>query len=379
MNAVLQRTPVQFVLSSTLRAVILPGPNPCYTPTLARQPTVAAVSIPGNVLNQYVSSNPVASSSHSSAAIWPDVALVSVALIWGINIPIMKIGLDQIDPFVFNAVRLSVASLVLNAFAFHERWQKGPRTSVGFLPLLLYGGMASTVYQLLFLLGVERTTSGNVGLIVTTVPLWTALLARMFGGETLRLWAWMGLAIACLGTVVVALQKGDLAVGGQHQLGNFFILAASLLWAGATVYGRSLLRSITPLQLSASASLIALPMHLLFAAGRYQEALPSLSSSDLWFIILYSGGLSTGLALPLWNYGVQHAGAAHSANIQNLIPLTAIVAAWISRGETATAAQLIGGGLILAGLVIMRRARESASIQQKQPEEWSETDKPPVT
>ncbi len=78
-------------------------------------------------------------------------------------------------------------------------------------------------------------------------------------------------------------------------------------------------------------------------------------------IILYAGVLSSGLSQPMWHFGVRVAGAAHAAIIQNLIPLIAILAAWVSRGEKATLAQLVGGTLILSGLVVMRFARETAT------------------
>jgi drug/metabolite transporter (DMT)-like permease len=293
---------------------------------------------------------------------WSDAALVSVALIWGINIPIMKTGLEQIDLYVFNAIRLVISAGVLVLFALNER-RRGvrPTSEIKLRHLLVYALAVSAVYQLLFLLGIARTTSGNTALIIATVPLWTALLARIFLGEALRKLAWGGLLVALAGTVIVALQKGDVAAGPQHLAGNLIVLSAALMWAGGTVYSRPLLRQISPLQLSAAAAVLALPFHLVVAVGRYESSLPALSSVPLWMIIVYSGVLSSGLALPMWSYGVRQAGAAHAAIIQNLVPLVAIVAAWLSRGETATPAQLLGGGLILGGLVIMRMSRQSVA------------------
>ena len=135
------------------------------------------------------------------------------------------------------------------------------------------------------------------------------------------------------------------------------VLGAALAWSGGTVYSRPMLTKISPMQLSASAAVMALPFHILFAGGHYADSIPSLSSMRVWLIILYSGTLSTGLALPMWSFGVRHAGAAHASIIQNLIPVIAMVAAWLARGEAATTAQIVGGGLILSGLVIMRSAR----------------------
>lgn len=295
----------------------------------------------------------------ASETVWPDACLLGVALIWGVNIPIMKIGLGNIDSFVFNAVRLCVSALVLAGFAFAEH-RRGirPDPDITWRQILCYGLLVSGLYQLLFLLGIDRTTSGNTALIISTVPMWTALLARVFLCERLPMLAWGGLLVALAGTVIVALQKGDVTADRQHLVGNLIVLAAAMAWSAGTVYSRRLLKSISPMQLSATGAVIALPVHLLMASGNFVDSLPELSSLSLWLIILYAGVLSSGLALPMWNFGVRHAGAAHAAIIQNLIPLVAIVAAWLIRGEDVTVPQVVGGGLILSGLVIMRVSRQ---------------------
>jgi drug/metabolite transporter (DMT)-like permease len=291
----------------------------------------------------------VESDTHLATSVWPDASLAGVALIWGVNIPIMKIGLDQCDPFVFNAIRLLISAIVLAAFALRER-RRGilPRRGIRRRQILIFGILVAGLYQVLFLLGIDRTTAGNVGLI----------MARIVIGEKLRSIAWGGLFLALVGTVVVALQKNDLSSGREHSIGNLIILGAAFAWAAGTVYSRPLLRYISPMQLSASAAFITLPVHLLMAVGAYENNVSELQSVNLWLIILYAGVLSSGLALPMWNFGVRHAGAAHAAVIQNLIPVIAIIAAWFSRGEAATATQLFGGALILGGLVIMRMARQ---------------------
>jgi drug/metabolite transporter (DMT)-like permease len=289
---------------------------------------------------------------------WSDLSLLSVAVIWGINIPIMKIGLDHLNLYVFNAIRLAISAGVLVAFSWKEL-RNGflPEGGITWRQVLIYAVLASGFYQLLFLLGMARTTSGNTALIMATIPMWTALLARVFIGETIQRLAWSGLCIALVGTIIVAVQTGNISAGTDHLWGNLIILLAALVWSGGTVYSRPLLRRTSPLHLSAVASIVALPMHLVVAAGYYESSTAELQSVSIWVILLYSGVLSSGLALPLWNVGVRHAGAAHAAIIQNLIPLIAIFAAWISRGETATAAQLVGGSLILTGLVLMRVRR----------------------
>lgn len=294
---------------------------------------------------------------------WPDVSLVGVALIWGINIPVMKNGLDAVDVYVFNAIRLAISVVALTYFARRER-RRSPdvRSTATRRSILIYAVIVSGIYQLMFLLGIARTNSANTALIISTIPMWTALLARIFLKELLSPLAWTGLLTALAGTVVVAVQKGSVSVSSQHLTGNLCVLSAALLWAIGTVYSRPLLKQISPMQLSACSAAIGLPMHILVAWISYQQNpgnLNQLATVNMWLILLYSGVLSTGLALPMWSFGVRHAGAAHAAVIQNLVPLIAIVAALIFRAERLTVPQLIGGLLIIGGLVIMRTTRQT--------------------
>ena len=291
-------------------------------------------------------------------SILSDACLIGVAFIWGINIPFMKNGLDQMDWYAFNAIRLVFSAIVLAALAWNE-YRRGhrPAATLNKRNLLIYAIVVSGVYQFLFLLGISRTTSANTALIISTIPMWTALAARMFLLERLKLVAWFGLCVAFVGTLIVALQKPDLELGPQTLIGNLCIIGAALGWAAGTVISRPLLKSISPMQLSACSAVIALPFHVAIAAPALGEGVKQLANPAVLSIILYSGVFSTGLALPMWSFGVRHSGAARAAVFQNLVPVIAIAAAWLVRGEAAGWIQILGGALIIGGLVIMRASK----------------------
>ena len=304
---------------------------------------------------------PAASISEAAAprSIWPDVSLLGVALIWGLNIPIMKNGLTDVDPFAFNAVRLTLSAIVLSLLALRETSPAVSQPAGLWKQVLLYAVIASGMYQVLFLLGVSRIATGNGALIMATVPMWTALLARLLLNEKLSLQGWCGLAIALLGTLVVALENQKKLSGGGANLpwGNFFMLLAALAWAWGTVQSRKVLPYVSPIRLSAISAAAMLPIQYLFAAATLTSIGPHLRHPQVWWPLLFSGLLSTGLAVPMWSFGVRHSGAAHAAVFQNLVPIVAIASAWFIRNEEVTPNQTLGGILILGGLVLVRRGR----------------------
>lgn len=287
----------------------------------------------------------------------PDLSLFAVAAIWGVNMPVMKVGLDHMDVYAFNAIRLGISAVVLVLVALRERRPQREKLSRrAKWQVFQYAAIASGGYQVLFLLGIAQTTSGNASLIMSTVPMWTALLALLFLKERLGRLAWIGLFIALAGTLIVTGQNGF--SGNQEYLrGNLIMLTAALVWATGTVKSRTVLRSISPITLSAISSVIMLPLHFAIAGPNLAASLEVLPRIDVWIPLLYSGVFSTGVALILWNYGVREAGAAHAAVFQNLIPVIAISSAWIVRGEAVSVLQIAGGTLILSGLIVMRRAR----------------------
>lgn len=328
-----------------------------------------------------------------------DLALLAVAVIWGVNIPVMKVALETgITPYALNAIRLVVSAIVLLGCAGWE-FRSGVRPAAGIsrIRIVIYAMIVSVAYQYLFLMAVSRTTSANVALIMATVPMWTALGARLFLKEILPVMAWAGLLIAFAGTMIVTVQKQvtpaaevvvsetletekvednpepgpgrivDEVKSRQSDLdaatrfsGNMIALLAALTWAGGTVFSRSMLMLISPVQLAACSATIGLPFHLLFAWPTLAVAIPLLQQTSLMLCIIYSGILSTGLALAMWSYGVKHAGAAQATMFQNLSPIVAIVSAWLWRGESISIAQTIGGAMIISGLVIMRRSRSAS-------------------
>lgn len=326
------------------------------------------------------------SGSTGEVGLLAELSLVSVALIWGINIPVMKIALSQrINPFAFNAIRLVFSAVVLVFFAIRSApKEEFQRLILRWKPAVAYAMLVSVLYQLLFLLAVSGTTSVNTALIMATVPLWTATGARVFLGERLHRAAWGGMYLAFAGTALVAVANESHAEPGTAETqavdsvqsppsareervstwvfsgqfyGNLCALAAAVAWAAGTILGRPLLRSIRPMSLSAFSAVFGLPIHLVIAGSLLSEGLRMSMQLQTAGCILYSGLLSTGLALPMWNYGVQHAGPAHAAMFQNLAPLTAIVVGWMVLSESVSTAHLLGGTLIIGGLSIMRRYR----------------------
>ena len=286
-----------------------------------------------------------------------DLSLLAVATIWGVNMAVMKLALQEMDLFVFNALRLTLSAIVLGMFAWWER-RRGRKSSIhtvrDWVLVVVFALLVGGLYQMVFAIGISRTTAGNTALIMSSMPMWTALLAFAILRERLGA-AWLGLTLAFLGTVVVTLEKG-ISFDSDNLQGNLIVLVAALAWAGAAVVSRPMLKRISPILLAFLATAGTLPLH--YAAVPVFSTGP-MASQPWWVVccVIYSGVFSTGIAYALWNFGVQQLGPSHAAVYQNLVPVIALIAALIMLGEQVGAMQLTGGALILFGLYLTRKLR----------------------
>ena len=189
------------------------------------------------------------------------LAPLAVALIWGVNVPVMKAGLAELDPFLFNAARLSLSALSLGLFSLRE-----PRGG-GRLPwptIALFALLSSVVYQVMFLWGMDATSASNTALIIATGPLWTTLLSRLAGLERITRSGAIGLGVAFSGALLVTATG---ARGGGSQAGDLAVLAAMIVWAWATVLSRPMLEKISATRLAFLSTLLSVPFHWAFAAA----------------------------------------------------------------------------------------------------------------
>jgi drug/metabolite transporter (DMT)-like permease len=298
--------------------------------------------------------------TETNSRFWADFNLLAVAVLWGINAPVMKYGISQIDPFVFNAIRLSVSALSLWICVLFEKRSRSealePKKNLIWY-VVGFALLAGAVYQITFLTGIFRTTAGNTALIMSSCPMWTALLAMLITKDQLSRTAWIGLAITLAGTISVIIPNNEFSASAITLAGNLIVLGAALAWSLSSVVSKPLLNHVSAIRLAFFAVLLTLPIHWTLAVPKLQQDFVAAFEPWTFASILFSGVFSTGVAYAMWNYGVQKVGAPHAAIYQNLIPLVALLGSWVLINEVPVSLQILGGILIIGGLVVMRRSR----------------------
>lgn len=281
-----------------------------------------------------------------------NILLWVVVCIWGTNFIVIKSAFREMPPLAFNAVRMTIAALILGAiWGWHERDKKMPWRD--WLSLLGAGLLGNTLYQLLFVTGLDLTTSGVSSLLIGTIPIWAAVLAMAVGWEKITRKTWVGIFMAFVGIALVTLgspaSEGN-PLAKNPTVGNALTLLAALCWAGYTVLSKRLLEKYSALRVSAVGLLLGVP-------GLWPLAIQDMRALDwralspgLWGSILYAGGISIALAYIFWSYGVQKLGAARTAVFNNLVPVVTFALASLVLHEPITWVQMLGGAIVLMGV-----------------------------
>jgi drug/metabolite transporter (DMT)-like permease len=182
----------------------------------------------------------------------------------------------------------------------------------------------------------------------------TALFSVALGHEEVPRRVWLGVVATFTGIGLVVYSGARSANGTTRDtlLGAILLFGATLSWAAYTVGSRSLVQRYGSLSVTA---------WMLWAGtiGIIAIGLPDLIALDItrvqantWLAVLYAGALSVGLAYLIWHYGVKQLGNTRTSVYSNLVPVMALTAAWLTRGEVPTVGQIAGATVIIGGVTI---------------------------
>lgn len=285
-----------------------------------------------------------------------DLLLIGMSFIWGLNFTVIKSALEHFSPTVFNAIRFTAASLLLLLILkLKEKSIKIDMKDVKrFLLLAIIG---NSIYQVLFINGISRTTAGNSSLILATTPIFVALFSSSTSVEKIGRRFWQGIILSFIGVSMIILGSGKpIALTIQNLIGDMLVLAGTVCWSAYTVLSKPLLRKYSPLKLTAITIAMGTPPLILIAIPYMPTQNWNLIETWDWLGLAYSSCLAVAIGYTIWYSGVSHVGGAKTSLYEYLITIIAVAAAWLLLNEIMAPIQLIGAALTLIGLYRSRKS-----------------------
>ncbi len=271
------------------------------------------------------------------------LAFVAVA-VWGTNFVIIRIGLDQLPPLLFAALRFSFA--VFPAVLFVRR----PRAA--WRNLAAYGVLIGAgQFGLLFIAMQGSISPGLASLVIQMQVFFTIGLSVALSGERVLRVQWLALLLSALGIGVIAAD----ASGGTTPLGLSLVLGAALCWACGNIVAR-VYRTANMLAYVVWASLFSAPplllLSLVFEGG--PAILHSLHQASLatWAAVLWQSAGNTLFGYGVWGWLLARYPAAVVSPWALLVPVVGMSASALWLGEPMPGWKMLAAMLVIAGLVL---------------------------
>lgn len=290
-----------------------------------------------------------------------DLALLFTALIWGSAFVVQRLAAVEAGVFYFNGLRFLVGALGLLPFALRSRRLKIARpldpaaARRPALPWLLLAGLLLFAGGTFQQWGLVYTTAGNAGFITGLYVVLIPLILAVGWRRPPRPAAWLAALLAAAGLFL-------LSTGGRLALnpGDGLELVGAVLFALHVLLIGWLVEWLDVLALSAIQYAVCGLASLAF--GFFLEA-PSwgVLAANAW-AVAYTGLISVGIGYTLQAYGQRLAPAADAAILLSLEAAFAALFGWLILDEHLLGLQLLGCGLMFAGMLLAQAPQFRRSL-----------------
>lgn len=284
----------------------------------------------------------------------PQAGLLLVTVFWGGNFTATKLAFTEIEPLAFTAIRFVLASVVL-WWIVRKVEGPAPLPPRTFWPLVVLGVIGNTLYQLLFIEGLARTSVTKSALILAGMPVLVTLAAWALSIEPVTRRQRFAVLVATIGVVVVIVARGGTLEPGIGT-GELLLLGGVATWTAYTLLLRHWTLPISSLRLTAWTLYTGTP-------GLVILGMPQLARTEWggvtwvgWGGIVYAALFSLVAAYILWNRGIAMLGASRASLFNCVTPLVATAIAMVGLGERPGIVHIMGGALIVAGVLLTGKA-----------------------
>ncbi|MEW6631510.1 MAG: DMT family transporter [Pseudomonadota bacterium] len=274
--------------------------------------------------------------------------MVLLALIWGLSIPITKLGLGNIPPMTFTALRFSVAVPLFMFLARREL--RVPRKAIP--SIIGLGVMGITLGNVAQSFGVQSTSASVATILSATIPIFMVILAAVRFKQAVTPLQWSGLAAAFFGIALVAIGSGSGAdVSKTTVAGVSWMLVSAVGIATYYIWSAELTEKYGLMPVAAWNMLVGL-VAVAPLAGWELTRHPIEITVEAMAAITYLGVMVTVLGLILWLYLLRTVPARVAASVQYIQPVFGITASAALFGDKLGLMFAAGVGLVLAGLAL---------------------------
>lgn len=286
------------------------------------------------------------------------LAFAIIYFVWGSTFLAIRIGVHEVPPFLFAAMRFLTAGVALYCW-MRLKGERNPSAqewkSIFLLALLIFVGD----YGLLFW-AEQRVPSGVAAVMLATIPAFMAL-SEIVLLRTQKFTASLAIAlfIGMCGVAVLVSRTLNLGGAAVDRAGAVALIVGAVSWSLASVLTRKLpLPSSRPMsagaQMMAGGALLALAAT---ARGEFRGFHPSSVSTAAWLALVYLivAGSIVGFTAYLWL--LHHESPTKVGTYAYVNPVVAVLLGYFAGGEALGPRTIVGSLCVLVSVVMIATAR----------------------
>ncbi len=222
------------------------------------------------------------------------------------------------------------------------------------LKTIILGIFGMLGFNVPLVIGIHYVEAGVAALLLGTQPVIIAVLAALVLREYISPRMWAGLAIALLGSSLIALTGG----GDEINISPSYLVGCGLVFLAAFLYGLYSIivkpylgPDIPPASIALLGAIFSLPFVLPFGASGFATALGNLDASGWLAVALISCGATIGAGV-LFSIGLMYLPASRAGTFLYLVPVVGVISSVILLGEHLHTVTIAGGLCIIGGVVL---------------------------
>ena len=278
----------------------------------------------------------------------PHVAAVSLMVIWGLSYLSIKFVVNEIDPILSAFYRFAISSAIMGLFLLKKRTKVHKADRIRFMLGGLFGVASYFTFQNI---GVSLTTTGNVAIILSTIPIFTLVVNSVMMKKKLSMEKLVGIMLSIVGIAFIILSKDRVALFSSGTLGDILVFGSAISWVIYTLILSHLHGQYTPMEASFYSNIwgvLFLSPILLFTGFQ------PLSSTGT-FHLLYLAVVCTFIGYNLYIYSLKALGEVRITTYINLQPVVSLTASIFILKEATYPMQILGAAIIIAGVFLVNK------------------------
>ncbi len=280
-------------------------------------------------------------------------SMLLLAVIWGLSIPVTKLGLETLPPLTLTALRFGIAVPLLLLLVLGRR-----RLPMRALPrVAALGVLGIGVGQVAQTFGVGATSASAGTIISATIPLFVVLFAALRLKQSVTGRQTLGLIAAFAGIALVATGNGNDATSLQTTWsGAGLMLLSALAVAFYYVWSVELTEAYGMVVVATWSTLFGF-LAVVPWVGWEMSRTPVHFAAEGLAVAAYLGVAVTVIGLFLWIHLLRTVPAGTAASVQYLQPVVGVAASAAMFGDELGVWFIAGVILVLIGLMLAMVAR----------------------